>query len=182
MVFKSQKLTLEIPRQIGSYKIFIETCCNFVSDFKPLASDFNRLSKFKLVIMELLTNAVKHTNQIAFLELETKENELLIKKTDSGKTFKFSDAESANCYTFPLSGFDKPKFLTAVLGNNYKMDILIKNDNLIEFLEIPEVDYLSIQEVPENFGLMVIRKCVSTFHYHYNHPAGKNTFELVLKF
>ena len=182
MVFKPQKLALEIPQQIGSYKTFIDACCDFVGDFEPLASDFKRLSKFKLVIMELLTNAIKHHNEGAILELETQEDHIIIKKTDKGRPFIFTDAISATPYSFPLTGIDKPKRVQALLGNNYKMDILIKGDNLIEFLEIPEVDYLSIQEVPENFGLLVIRKCVTTFHYQFNTPAGENTFELMLKF
>lgn len=182
MVFKSQKLTLEIPVHIGSYKIFIETCCNFVSDFEPLASDFKRLSKFKLVIMELLTNAMKHGRAVSFLELETKENEISIKKIDSGIPFTFSDCDTGITYTFPLTGFSQPTQLTALLGNNYKLDIVVKNENLIEFLEPPQTDYLSLQEVPENFGLMVIRQCASAFYYHYNYPAGKNTFEVLFKF
>lgn len=182
MVFKSKKLTLEIPIHIGSYKIFIETCCNFVNDFEPLSSDFKRLSKFKLVIMELLTNAMKHSRAVSFLELESKEDEIIIKKMDSGCPFSFSDAETAELHNFPLSGFSYPTKLTALLGNNYKLDLLIKDESLIEFLEPPEVDYFSMHEVPENFGLMVIRQCASAFHYHYNHPQGKNTFEVVFKF
>ncbi|HTN18836.1 MAG TPA: hypothetical protein VL125_00100 [Pelobium sp.] len=182
MVFKSQKLTLEIPVHIGSYKMFIETCCSFVSDFEPLSGDFKRLSKFKLVIMELLTNAMKHTRATSFLELEAGENEIVIKKIDSGSRFSFSDSKTEKVHNFPLTDFEYPTQLTALLGNNYKLDIIVKNESLIEFLEPPEIDYLSLNEIPENFGLMVIRQCASSFHYHYNHPEGKNTFEVVFKF
>lgn len=182
MVFKSKKLTLEVPIHIGSYKIFIETCCNFVSDFEPLASDFKRLSKFKLVIMELLTNAMKHSKAISFLELESSEGEIIVKKIDTGQPFTFSDSETAKTYNFPLNGFTYPTRFNALLGNNYKLDIIVKDESLIEFLEPPEIDYLSLHEIPENFGLMVIRQCSSAFYYHYNHPEGKNTFEVIFKF
>ncbi len=182
MGFKSKKLTLEIPMQIGSYKIFIETCCDFLSDFEPLSSDFRRLSKFKLVIMELLTNAMKHSKVVSFLELESKGNEVIIKKIDNGFPFSFSDAKTSTVHNFPLSGFSYPTELNALLGNNYTLGILIKDNGLVEFLEPPEIDYLSLQEIPENFGLMVIRQCASAFYYHYNHPEKKNTFEVIFKF
>lgn len=182
MSLKSQKLTLEIPVHIGSYKIFIETCCNFVSDFEPLSRDFRRLSKFKLVIMELLTNAMKHSKSLSFLELEIFENTIVVKKVDSGSRFNFADSSSKIVYDFPLTNFKFPTSLNVLLGNNYTLDVVIKDENLIEFLEPPEIDYLSAQEIPENFGLMVIRQCASSFHYHYNHPQGKNTFEVVFNF
>lgn len=182
MAFKSKTLSLEIPMQIGGYKIFIETCCDFLSDFEPLSSDFKRLSKFKLVIMELLTNAMKHSKAVSFLDLERKENEIIIRKVDFGCPFSFSDSETAKVHDFPLSGLEYPTKLNALLGNNYTLNIMVKDKSLVEFLESPEVDYLSLHEIPENFGLMVIRQCASTFHYHYNHPEGKNTFEVVFEF
>ncbi|HEX7367603.1 MAG TPA: hypothetical protein VF273_10930 [Pelobium sp.] len=182
MVEKSKKLTLEIPIHISSYKMFIETCCDFVKDVDALSRDFKRLSKFKLVIMELLTNAMKHSKAISFLELEIAESKLIIKKIDSGSKFYFSNADTGLPYSFPLTGFGYPSQIKALLGNNYTLNIIVKNENTIEFLEPPEIDYLSLQEIPENFGLMVIRQCASSFHYHYNHPLGKNTFEVILEF
>lgn len=182
MVSKSKKLTLEIPLHIGSYKIFIETCCNFVSDFDPISSDFKRLSKFKLVIMELLTNAMKHCKVVSFLELELMQDKIIIKKIDEGKPFSFVNDDTNNLYEFPITNFTEPTQITALLGNNYKLDVKVKNDSIIEFLEPPVVDFTSIEAIPENFGLLVIRRCVDSFHYYYNHPAGKNTFEVVFKF
>lgn len=182
MALKSQKLTLEIPIQISSYKIFIETCCDFVSDLDQLSKDFKRLSKFKLVIMELLTNAMKHSKAVSFLELGIKESQLIVKKIDLGSKFSFSDLATGSPCNFPLVDFEYPTQVTALLGNNYTLDIMVKDENRIEFLEPPEIDYLSLQEIPENFGLMVIRQCASSFHYHYNHPQGKNTFEVIFEF
>lgn len=182
MVFKSQKLILEIPAQISSYRTFIDTCCNFVADFEPLSGDFKRLAKFKLVIMELLTNAMKHTKAISFLELEIGEDEISIRKIDAGSRFSFLDSKTGKSYCFPLTDFHYPTQMLAVFGDNYSLDILIKNEDLIEFLEPKEIDYLSAHELPENFGLMVIKQCASSFHYHYNVPDGRNTFEVVFDF
>ncbi len=182
MVFKPQKLTLEIPALISSYRTFIDTCCGFVGDFAPLSNDFKRLSKFKLVIMELLTNAMKHTKAVSFLELEIEENEIVIRKIDTGSKFSFSDSKTGKVHCFPLTDFEYPTQIMAVFGDNYTLDIIIKNENLIEFLEPIEVDYQSPQDLPENYGLMVIRQCSTSFHYHYNVPEGKNTFEVVFDF
>ena len=62
------------------------------------------------------------------------------------------------------------------------MGITIKSENCIEFLEEPEPDFSNIQEIPENFGLMVIRRCASTFHYCYNPDNKQNTFEVAFHF
>jgi hypothetical protein len=125
---------------------------------------------------------MKHTKATSFLELERFEDEIVIKKIDSGSRFSFSDAKTGKACNFPLTDFTYPTQITALLGNNYKLDLIVKDECLIEFLEPPEIDYLTLNEVPENFGLMVIRQCATSFHYHYNHPEGKNTFEVVLKF
>ncbi len=179
---KSQTLTLEIPANISSYKIFIDTCCNFVSDFSHLASDFKRTAKFKLVIMELLTNAMKHCRIISFLEIYYKGNELVIKKRDGGEKFSFKDFETQESYHFPLANFIEPTKIQALLGNNYQLEVVVKSENLIEFLEPPEIDYLSINEIPENFGLMIIKQCSDQFHYYYNPEKEENIFEVVFKF
>ncbi|RKD14326.1 hypothetical protein BCY91_07515 [Pelobium manganitolerans] len=182
MASNAKKLTLEIPVHISSYKMFIETCCNFVSGFEPLATDFKRLSKFKLVIMELLTNAMKHSRAVSFIELEIGSREIIIKKIDSGNLFTFTDDATGILHGFPLTAIAPSTRLCALLGNNYKLDVLVKNENVIEFLEPAAVDYDDVQLMPENFGLMVIRQCASSFHYYFNSHEGKNAFEVIFKF
>lgn len=182
MVQKSQILTLEIPAQISSYKIIIETCCNFISDFSPLANDFKRIAKFKLVIMELLTNAMKHCKITSFLELHYTHNELIIRKIDGGSRFTFKDYDTDEHYHFPLINFTKPTTIQALLGNNYQLSVTVKSEHLIEFLEPAEIDYLNISEIPENFGLMIIKQCSDEFHYYYNPEKEENVFEVLLRF
>lgn len=182
MVANPKKLTLEIPTQIGSYRIFIDTCCDFVRNFEPLSGDFKKLSKFKLVIMELLTNAMKHGKTISFLELVLGEDTLMVRKVDNGSRFSFCDAQSGVVYTFPLTGIQYPKQILASFGKNYQLEVLVKDEDFLEFLEAKEIDHLSTVELPENYGLMVIRQCADSFHYYYNVPDGKNTFEVMFNF
>ena len=176
------KLILEIPHQVNSFKPLIEECCSFISDIKHFSDDFSRTSKFKLVIMELLTNAIKHCNSTSYLEIHIQDHQLLIRKIDCGKKFSFLDDESKEDYQFPIATFKEPFLINALLGNNYKLSLLIKSENHIEFLEPPEIDYLAINEIPENFGLMIIRKCVDVFQYYYEEKTFSNIFEVTFKF
>lgn len=176
------KLILEIPQQVNSYKLLIEQCCDFISDIKHFSEDFSKTSKFKLVIMELLTNAMKHCNAISYLEIHILQNQLVIRKVDCGRKFSFLDNDSKENYQFPIATFKEPVLINALLGNNYKLSLLIKSENHIEFLEPPEIDYLSFQEIPENFGLMIIKKCADVFQYYYDEKTFSNIFEVIFKF
>lgn len=182
MVSKAKTLTLEIPNQLSSYKPFIDTCCKFVSDFSALSSNFKQIAKFKLVIMELLTNAMKHCRNTSYLEIDVDDKQVVIKKIDQGQKFYFRDNDSDSDYQFPLDNVTEPFKIQALLGNNYKLWVTVKSEILIEFVEPPEIDYLSFNEIPENFGLMIITQCASSFHYKYDPLKAQNIFEVVFKF
>jgi hypothetical protein len=175
---KAIKLNIELPKHISNYREFIDQCHDFVVKYSFLSEDFKRLAKFKLTVMELLTNASKHDNDNCILEILVNKNLVEIKKIDSGKRFSFKDALTSQDYTFPINPFSNPIKVSALVGQNYSINIAIISNTKIEFLEPPEVDYLSIDHIPENFGLMVIRQCVDKFYYTYDDQMSLNIFEV----
>jgi hypothetical protein len=178
---KEIKLHIELPKHIINYRDFIDQCHDFVVANSFLSTDFKRLAKFKLAVMELLTNACKHDNDHCTLDIIVTKNLVEIKKIDTGKRFSFKDAQTSQDYTFPIDPFSNPKRVNALVGQNYNINIGIISNTKIEFLEPPEVDYLSIDHIPENFGLMVIRQCVDKFYYTYDNEKSLNIFEVLFQ-
>ena len=179
MVVKSGNFIIEIPINIPNYRVFIDQCLEFVMNNSDLGKDFKRTAKFKLAIMELLTNAMKHCRVVSYLDIQCYADKVVVKKIDSGQRFTFKDVDTNKHYDFPIDPFTEPSKINALLGNNYTLLINIKSKNQIEFLEPPAIDYLSIDEVPENFGLMIIKQCCDTFYYHYNNALSQNIFEVI---
>lgn len=182
MVQKPESITLPIPIKIVEYKHFIEQCCDFVFDVESLGDDFNKCAKFKLVIMELLTNAIKHSKTLSYLEIIKARDKLIVRKIDEGSRFLFKDIFSNELIEFPLTVFDGEMKLTALLGNNYELPLLLRSKNSVEFLLPEEVEFDSIFSIPENFGLLIIKKCSDYFYYHFDEENNRNIFEVVFNF
>lgn len=180
MLQKPESITLPIPVKIVEYKHFIEKCCAFINDVDSFCSDYSRSTKFKLVIMELLTNAVKHSKTVSYLEIFKTNEQVIIRKTDNGNKFSFKDIFSNEIIQFPIPHSATEKKITALLGNNYKLPVMLKGGNSVEFLEPFEVDY-STGIIPENFGLLIIKQCSDNFYYHYDEKNNQNIFEVIFK-
>lgn len=181
MVIKAEKLTLSIPSQINEYRLFIERSCDFVRDIPALSKDFSKVAKFKLVIMELLTNAMKHCRKESYLIIEKSYNEITVKKIDNGPRFSFIDFHTHKQYVLPISDEEVDKEINALLANNNRMNLRIKNRNSIEFLAPEEIVYHSVFEIPEHFGLLIIRQCVDSLYYHFDEKTQENIFEVSFK-
>ncbi|MBD3749162.1 MAG: hypothetical protein IE931_06690 [Sphingobacteriales bacterium] len=178
MLQKPGSITLPIPIKIVEYKHFIDECCAFINDIDSFCNDYSKSAKFKLVIMELLTNAVKHSKTVSYLEIIKTDDQLIIKKIDGGNKFAFKDIFSNEIIQFPMPHFTHGKKITALLGNNYKLPLVVKSGNKVEFLEPFEVDY-SEMNIPENFGLLIIKQCSDYFYYYFDENKKQNVFEVI---
>lgn len=181
MVIRAEKLTISIPSQINEYRLFIERSCDFVRDIPAHSSDFSKVAKFKLVIMELLTNAMKHCRKESYLVIEKSLSEITVKKIDNGPRFSFADFHTNKQYILPLTDEEVNVEINALLANNNKMNLRVRNRNSIEFLAPAEIIYHSIFEIPEHFGLLIIRQCVDSLYYHYDEITEENIFEVLFK-
>ena len=179
---KFDHFVLEIPSAIIDYKILIDKCCQYVMDVPNISGDFRRLAKFKLVIMELLTNAMKHHNLAnSTIQIFKINSKIIVKKVDDGKIFSFKDAETLEIYIFPLNFLESEKFIVGLMGRNYILSLEIKSNTKVEFFNIDDLTYESILEIPENFGLKIIRQCSDSFHYYYDEESNQNIFEIIFE-
>ncbi len=179
MVLKSNECTFEIPDVINNYKIFIEKCCFYISDVHKISHNFKQSAKFKLVIMELLTNAMKHSKTNSFIQIIKLDSQLVIKKIDYGRRFSFKDALTNQLHDFPFNFIKNEIIINALLGNNYELPILLKSNSKVEFLKPEEVLIESVFDIPEHYGLKIIRQCSDSFHYSYDESSNQNVFEVI---
>ncbi len=179
MVDNSNILKLNIPAKIVEYRYFIEECSDFILDVKNFGNDYNKMTKFKLVIMELLTNAIKHSKTDSFLEITKMENSLVVRKIDSGQKFNFRNKENDQELLIPIKDFKSEIKINARLGNNYELPILLKSEKHIEFLEPENLNHDTLLNIPENFGLLIIKQCSDNFYYYYDEKDNINVFEVI---
>jgi anti-sigma regulatory factor (Ser/Thr protein kinase) len=179
---KLEYFVLEIPPVINDYKILIDKCCQYIIDVSEISADFKRLAKFKLVIMELLTNAMKHHSLASsFIEILKIDTQLVVRKVDNGEIFSFIDAETLEIYEFPLNFLKSEKLVVGLMGRNYALSLMLKSITKVEFLNIIDLSYESVFDIPENFGLKIIRQCSDSFHYYYDNETNQNVFEVTFE-
>ncbi|MBA3828329.1 MAG: hypothetical protein H0X33_05290 [Taibaiella sp.] len=137
------------------------------------------ISRLRWIIIELLTNGVKHSGvpQIQ-LNIIFEDNELILEKMDNGRPLLIAEYE------------DRPKVKWPV-GLNYKgKDIVVCGDPLhllharIDqqgdasfFVEAIDNDGpLALDCVSEHFGFIIIAKASGSFTYHYDEADKVNIF------
>lgn len=132
--------------------------------------DSDLLFKVKIIVTELLNNAVKHSGtQNTLLELHLDSSELIIRKTDSGKEFDLN------------SQLYRRK--TKVVLSSDAMHLLYarKEDDLrIRFYcEEYVAESIDVKLLAEHMGLLIITKAADEFIYEYQKP--NNLFSVKIK-
>jgi hypothetical protein len=181
MSIKALKLCISLPKSLSNYREIIDQCHDFVLNNSFLKGDFKRLLKFKLVIMELLTNATKHGNTNCQIEINVSNNLISIVKQDTDNTFSFIDLDTQKNCRFPLDDSIVSKNINALLGPNHSIILNVISTTKIEFLEPHFDDSSSVDQIPENFGLKVIRQCSDKFYYTYDVVNSLNLFEVLFQ-
>ncbi|MBU1372203.1 MAG: hypothetical protein KJ820_05595 [Bacteroidetes bacterium] len=129
--------------------------------------------------MELLTNAIKHSKTESFLEITKMAHKVIVRKIDAGQKFNCKNAKTNQDIKIPIMDFISEIKINARLGNNYELPILIKSKNQIEFLEPENLNHDSFFNIPENFGLLIIKQCSDNFYYYYDNKKSINVFEVI---
>lgn len=134
----------------------------------------NLLFKSKIILTELLTNALKHSfSRYTLIDITVDDNSIVITKTDNG-------------IPVSLIGF----------ANSSESRIPITHDILHTLYAIPEgknairfgceestlEDLDGIDQIIEHFGLIIITKAADTFIYHYCEQSKANKFTVTLTF
>ncbi|MFD1257355.1 ATP-binding protein [Mucilaginibacter terrae] len=128
------------------------------------------LFKVKIIVTELLNNAVKHSGtQQTELQLHLHSSELIIIKSDAGKPFDLN-SQLQKCNTQVMLSSDAMHLLYAVKENDTRIRFYCE-ENL--------ADTVDVSLLTEHLGLLIITKAADEFIYEYQ--ENDNLFSAKIK-
>ena len=155
----------------------------FLKIHLPSETYAEKISNCKQILIELLTNAVKHSGTTTTtVSVVIAANKVQISKSDSGRKFYLSDYTGMPPIHWPF----KKEYVGGKL-KIYEDDIshlyaIIHSENRIvfELLEYPIEDITSSTVLLEHYGLLILTKLSNEFYYLYDPNSHSNQFCTVL--
>ena len=161
------KIGLKIPDHPDEIQSYIVGVLHQLGQYITLTQDLER--RVKLILVELITNSIKHsTDPEALLQLTIKHPKLTIEKIDVGLQIVFEGAEQ-----IPFKEVDKT--LQVSFSENNSHDIIVTDHYKFKFLDNYK-DEMSINHFPEHFGFFIITVASDSFEYEHDPEFKKNTF------
>jgi two-component sensor histidine kinase len=159
----------------GLYPLVTEVI-EYITQKEKIGDD--TVSKLKLVLVELLTNSLKHSGgDKTTIEVATKGNQITIKKTDSGKGLTIRCGE--NLLEWPLPGkHHANRMLIVYTDANAVLKAKLTNNCCLQFFieETEQTGPLDINALTEHFGLMIITRACQAFVYEFDIHSCTNNF------
>lgn len=141
------------------------------------------VSKAKWIIIELLTNAAKHSgmNEVS-IDITVNENELIIEKTDDGNPLRLPVQNTDAQLVWPL------KKIPVGVINIHEDDMhtlygeIDESGNVIFFVEVKNEGKTAfpLDNIAEHFGLLIITKSADNFTYRYDEKKRINSFKCII--
>lgn len=143
----------------------------------PLADEV--MDKIKWVVIELLTNAVKHSGEReSMLKISVSRGTIVLEKEDYGPPLVLVGHDRKKIM-WPLEGlmrpFDFPIYHNGMDSLCVRMDESGKATFFIEQLAELEMPAL-LSDTSEHFGLLIMTKASDEFTYEYDPATGVNRF------
>jgi len=161
------KIGLKIPDNPDDIQSYIFRVLLELGKYITLTQELER--KVKLILIELITNSIKHsTDPDALLQLTINHPKLTIEKIDVGLQIVFESAEQ-----IPFKEINKT--LQVSFSENNSHDIKVTDHYKFKFLDSFK-DNISINNFPEHFGFFIITVASDSFEYEHDPESKKNTF------
>jgi hypothetical protein len=142
-----------------------------------------KISNCKQILIELLTNAVKHSNaDTTIISIAINRKSIEITKSDKGRKFYLNNYTSWPPLSWPLEKKyvgEKIKIYEDDISNLYA---IIKDENRIVFdiEEYPITKVTSSSNLLEHYGLLIMAKFSNEFSYFYNPLTNLNQFTTII--
>jgi hypothetical protein len=142
-----------------------------------------KISNCKQILIELLTNAVKHSHaDTTILTVCINGKAIEITKSDKGRKFYLNNYTSWPPLSWPLEKKyvgEKIKIYEDDISNLYAV---IKSENRIVFdiEEYPINKVTSNSNLLEHYGLLIMAKFSNEFFYVYNPETNLNQFTTII--
>jgi anti-sigma regulatory factor (Ser/Thr protein kinase) len=145
----------------------------------PKADSEDILFRCKVIITELLTNAIKHAGLDSTLfDIETDGHQLIIQKTDRGAPFYLINANSHSS----TDNAENKKLISADPLNS--LYAVWESENRIRFASVESMDddTLPVEQIMEHFGILIITRSSDEFTYTYHANTNSNIFKVRIDF
>lgn len=135
----------------------------------------NILLRSKWILTELFTNASKHSDgNVVRFEIKISNNVLQIIKSDRGQPFSLLVDNEIK--TYPADFSEKETHLLHKDDLNILFAAVTDNSLIFSVADNIDVSNITVQEISEHFGLVIITKASDKFIYTYDNCNRTNIF------
>ena len=168
-------INLEIPNE--PEKIYEYTKSILANILEHVALDLGYQRRIKLIMIELITNSIKHSPEgHTTIQLVIDHPHLSIQKVEKGLKIEFS----ANSPQIPFD--DVQNILNISFSDYNKYHIQPLGQYQFKFLKPEQKESPNLNAIPEHFGLYIITLASDSFVYRYDPDLGENRFIVHLDF
>jgi hypothetical protein len=166
-------INLKIPKDADGILNYIHQVVSALQE--RIALDEAIVRNVKLILVELVTNSIKHSNDDnALIELSVAHPTLTIQKVDKGLQIEFAE----DSHKIPF--VDVNKTVMVSFSETKKHHIKILDKYRFKFLDAYK-EGITIDYMPEHFGLYIITLASDSFVYQHDPKLQENRFIVNLK-
>jgi two-component sensor histidine kinase len=161
----------------------LKSCMNHVEQSETEPVDADVRSRFKWVVTELLTNAIKHSGvEECLISIQNYQDKLVFEKTDAGNPLALNVNHLSKKVSWPLSGDTVPAHFE-IYQNGIEalwVSALSSTEAAFSVRQMSEEDQPGISEsMTEHFGLLILTKASDQFEYQYEPSSKTNRFRCI---
>jgi len=174
------KLEFEFDNKAGELVSSLEDMLGHIKGCLPAHAEAKDvLFKCKVIITELLTNAIKHPGKGKTLfNIEANETALVISKTDYGLPLYLINTRNNSARA--IAETNKRLISADPLSSLYAN---WESENHIRFSsEEGSSGDFSVEQVMEHFGILIITRSSDEFTYMYHQKTRSNIFRVLINF
>jgi hypothetical protein len=164
----SININLKIPKEPDGILDYVNQVLSALQE--RIALEEGVVRNIKLILVELVTNSIKHSNDDnALIELSINHPTLTIQKVDKGLQIEFA----GDSHKIPF--VDVNKTVMVRFSESKKHHIKILDRYQFKFLDAYK-EGITIDYMPEHFGLYIITLASDSFVYQHDPKLQENRF------
>jgi hypothetical protein len=164
----SLHIAIKIPNRAEDILDYVNHVVQALDEQVPLSIPVKR--NVKLILVELVTNSIKHSNDDeALIRVSFDHPTLTIQKVDKGLQIQFAS------HSQQIPFVDINKTIQVSFSEKKKQHIKVMDQYQFEFLDAYK-EGLDINAMPEHFGLYIITLASDRFVYQHDPALKENRF------
>ncbi len=166
-------IDVEIPNDTDKIYDYTKHILDIIMEHLHL--DLSHQRRIKLIIVELITNSIKHSNGLPTqFQLIIDHPQLSILKLEKGLQIEFSSPQQ-----IPFENIEQKLHISFSESNNHEIQPLDRYR--FRFLNPIRKDELSLDRMPEHFGFYIITLASDSFIYQYDPEMKENRYIVNIK-